>query len=56
MSSGLVALNRGFLGAIAESDGWVRAVMAVPLLWLELLVAGVGGGVGVLTYALGKRY
>ena len=54
--AGAVVLNRGFLGAIADADGWGRAVMAVPLLWLELVVAGVGGGVGIVTYALGKRY
>ena len=53
---GVVALNRGFLAAIGESEGWLRALGAVPLLWLELLVAGVGGGVGVVTYFLGKRY
>jgi GT2 family glycosyltransferase len=52
----VVVLNGEFLTAIAESDGWVRAALAVPLLWLELLVAGVGGIVGVATYALGKRY
>jgi len=34
----------------------LRAALAVPLLWLELLVAGVGGVVGVGTYLLGRRY
>jgi GT2 family glycosyltransferase len=54
--AGVVALNREFLGAIRHSEGWGRALRAVPLLWLELLVAGIGGGVGVLTYLLGRRY
>ena len=49
-------LNANFLGAIRTSDGWGRALAAAPLLWLELVVVGVGSGVGLLTYALGRRY
>jgi len=49
-------LNANFLGAIRTSEGWGRALAAAPLLWLELVVVGVGSGVGLLTYALGRRY
>lgn len=51
-----VALNNGFLRAIGASEGWGRAVAAIPVLWLELVVAGVGAGVGIVTYVLGSRY
>ncbi len=53
---GLVVVNREFLATIRESEGWPRAVGAVPLLWLELLVAGLGTAIGVLTYPFGNRY
>jgi GT2 family glycosyltransferase len=52
----VVGLNRPFLGAIAASEGWGRALRAIPLLWLELVVVGAGTGVGLLSYALGRRY
>lgn len=55
-AAGTVVLNLEFLGAIRASEGLPRALAAVPLLWLELLVAGLGGAVGVLTYPFGKRY
>jgi GT2 family glycosyltransferase len=51
-----VALNGEFLAAIRESEGSWRAVCAVPVLVLELLVVGVGTGIGILTYPLGQRY
>ena len=54
--AGSVALNHGFLAAIRASEGTLRALAAVPLLWLELVVVGVGSGVGMLSYALGRRY
>jgi len=54
--AGAVALNRGFLAAIRASEGAPRALAAIPLLWLELLVVGAGTGVGMLTYVLGRRY
>ena len=54
--AGTVALNQGFIEAIRASDGWGRALAAIPLLWLELLVVGAGTGVGLTTYALGRRY
>jgi glycosyltransferase involved in cell wall biosynthesis len=54
--AGVVALNREFLSAIRETEGWGRAVAAAPLLWLELLVAGIGGAVGVVSYVFGRRY
>jgi GT2 family glycosyltransferase len=53
---GVAFLNREFLAAIRETEGSGRAAAVVPLLWLELFVAGVGGVVGVITYALGRRY
>jgi GT2 family glycosyltransferase len=53
---GTVACNREFLGAIRESEGWRRAAWAVPLLWLELLVVAAGTSVGMLSFALGRRY
>jgi GT2 family glycosyltransferase len=52
----VVVLNRGFLRAIGEAGGWGRAVAAVPVLWVELLVAGAGGAIGAVTYLLGRRY
>jgi GT2 family glycosyltransferase len=53
---GTLALNHGFLNAIRVSEGWKRALAAIPLLWTELLVVGVGTGIGILSYFLGKRY
>jgi len=53
---GTLVLNRGFLRAIAASDGWGRAVSSIALLWLELVVVGAGTGVGILSYLLGRRY
>lgn len=53
---GTVALNHGFMTAIGASEGWARAAGAIPLLWLELVVVGAGTGVGMLGYALGRRY
>src|SRR5262249_39247363 len=50
------ALNAEFLGAIAETEGWSRALASIPLLWLELVVATVGAAVGMLTYPFGRRY
>jgi GT2 family glycosyltransferase len=49
-------LNAGFLNAIRDSEGPGRALAAIPLLWLELLVVGAGTGVGLLSYVLGRRY
>jgi GT2 family glycosyltransferase len=54
--AGAVALNHGFIAAIRTSDGWGRALAAIPLLWLELVVVGAGTGVGLATYLLGRRY
>ncbi len=53
---GTLVLNRDFLRAIGTSEGPGRALAAIPLLWLELLVVGVGTGVGMLSYAIGRRY
>jgi GT2 family glycosyltransferase len=50
------ALNRGFIAALRHSDGWLRAASAIPLLWVELLVVGLGTAVGMLGYAAGRRY
>lgn len=53
---GVVALNTGFLGAIRESDGLLRAIASIPLLWLELLVSGIGAALGFASYPFGRRY
>ena len=54
--AGVLGLNAGFLDAIRRSDGWGRALAAVPVLWLELLVVGVGTAVGLLSFPFGRRY
>jgi GT2 family glycosyltransferase len=53
---GMVGLNWGFLRAIRRDAGVGRAIGAIPLLWTELMVAGVGAIVGVGTYLAGRRY
>jgi GT2 family glycosyltransferase len=53
---GVAVLNREFIETIRRNEGWGRAVGAVPLLWLELLVVGVGTAVGLLTFPFGRRY
>jgi GT2 family glycosyltransferase len=55
-AAAVLGLNAGFLGAIRRSDGWGRALAAVPLLWLELLVVGGGTAVGLLSFPFGRRY
>jgi len=55
-AAGVLVLNASFLDAIRRSDGWGRALAAVPLLWLELLVVGVGTAVGLLSFPFGRRY
>jgi GT2 family glycosyltransferase len=55
-AAGTVVLNREFLGAIRQSDGWFHALAAIPLLWAELLVAGVGSAIGLVTFPFGRRY
>ncbi|HUE31178.1 MAG TPA: hypothetical protein VMR79_09885, partial [Verrucomicrobiae bacterium] len=54
--AGALALNGSFLAAIRTSEGLGRTLAAIPLLWLELFVVGVGSGVGMLSYGLGRRY
>jgi GT2 family glycosyltransferase len=55
-ATGVLALNAPFLDAIRRSDGWGRALAAVPVLWLELLVVGVGTAVGLVSFPFGRRY
>jgi GT2 family glycosyltransferase len=54
--AGMIVLNRAFLATIQACEGWGRAFGAILLLWLELLVVGVGAGVGMLTYPFGRKY
>lgn len=51
-----VVLNLEFLREIRREEGLVRTLAAVPLLLGELFVVGVGTAIGLVTYALGKRY
>jgi len=55
-AAGVMGLNAGFLAAIRRSEGWLRMLAAVPVLWLELLVVGVGTAVGLLSFPFGRRY
>src|SRR5262245_23581817 len=54
--AGVMGLNAAFLAAIRRSEGWLRTLAAVPVLWLELLVVGVGTAVGLLSFPFGRRY
>jgi glycosyltransferase involved in cell wall biosynthesis len=49
-------LNREFLRTIRIHGGRRLAAASVGLLWLELLVASVGAGFGLLGFTLGNRY
>ena len=49
-------LNWEFLREIGRTQGWLGGLGAVPILWFELLVAGAGAAVGVLSFPFGKRY
>jgi GT2 family glycosyltransferase len=55
-AAGVMGLNWEFLTAIRRSDGWIRMLAAVPVLWSELLVVGVGTAVGLVSYPFGRRY
>jgi glycosyltransferase involved in cell wall biosynthesis len=52
----VILLNREFLETIRAHEGWRKALASVLLLWLELLVTGVGAGFGLLSFPFGKRY
>jgi hypothetical protein len=52
----VIWLNREFLHSIRIHEGRSKALAAIPLLWLELLVAGVGGSFGILSFLFGSRY
>ena len=56
LAAGAIALNAEFLKTIHATEGWSRTFGTVPVLLLELLVVGVGTGVGLLSYPLGQRY
>jgi len=56
LAMAVMGLNASFLDAIRRSDGWGRALAAVPVLWLELLVVGAGTAVGLLSFPFGRRY
>jgi len=51
-----LALNAEFLGTIHSVDGVWRVITALPVLAIELVVVGVGTAVGLLGYAVGRRY
>ena len=53
---GVLGLNFGFVEAIRRSEGWLRALAALPVLWLELLVVGAGTAIGLLSFPFGRRY
>src|SRR5262249_40765997 len=55
-AAGVLVLTASLADATRRSDGWGRALAAVPLLWLELLVVGVGTAVGLLSFPFGRRY
>jgi hypothetical protein len=52
----VVLFNREFLRTIRVHGGHRRALASVALLWLELLMAGVGAGFGLLGFSFGNRY
>jgi hypothetical protein len=52
----VILLNRGFLDTIRINEGWNKALASVALLWLELLVAGVGASIGLVSFPFGNRY
>lgn len=54
--AGVMGLNWEFLTAIRRSEGFVRMLAAIPVLWLELLVVGAGTVVGLVSYPFGRRY
>jgi len=55
-AAAVMGLNWEFLTAIRRSDGWIRMLAAIPVLWLELLVVGGGTAVGLVSYPFGRRY
>jgi GT2 family glycosyltransferase len=55
-AAGVAALNRDFLRALRRIEGSAGMVGALALLWMELLVVGVGTGVGLVSYWFGRRY
>jgi GT2 family glycosyltransferase len=55
-AAGVMGLNWEFLTAIRATDGWGRALAAMPVLWVELLVVGAGTAVGLASYPFGRRY
>lgn len=55
-AAAVAVLNREFLAEIARAEGTARTLGAFPILWIELLVAGIGAGVGLMSYPFGRRY
>jgi glycosyltransferase involved in cell wall biosynthesis len=52
----VILLNRDFLETIRINEGWANGLASALLLWLELLVTGVGAGFGLLSFPFGNRY
>src|SRR5215471_21827929 len=55
-AGGVLGLNFGFLEAIRRSEGSLRALGALPVLWVELLVVGTGTAIGLVSFPFGRRY
>jgi GT2 family glycosyltransferase len=52
----VILLNGEFLRTIRINEGWSKALASAALLWLELLVAGLGAIFGLLSFPFGNRY
>jgi cellulose synthase/poly-beta-1,6-N-acetylglucosamine synthase-like glycosyltransferase len=52
----VILLNREFLHTIRINEGWGKALASVALVWMELVVAGVGACSGLVSFPFGSRY
>jgi GT2 family glycosyltransferase len=56
LAAAVILLNLEFLQTIRVHEGWSRAVASGFLLWLELLVTGIGASFGLVSFPFGNRY